>query len=133
MIAMPPALPMVCQRSSPPTTRSGYDAACGSSKTRAAVSKETPCFRWLMRFFLSSHTKIMCIYESVALRFAGLHTATPGPPPVRPGVIRAEWLFAPGIDKRYCTRVIAVHAPVAGTSKTVRVQVSCYGGLQIRI
>ena len=72
---MPLAQPMACQRSSSSTTRSRYERTFGSSKTRAAVSNETPCFRRLMRFLFSSHAKTMCIYKSVAHRpqgFAGV-------------------------------------------------------------
>jgi hypothetical protein len=63
---MPPAQPIACQRSSSSTARSRYETTLGSSKIRAAVSNETPCFRRLMRFLFSSHAKIMCIYRSVA-------------------------------------------------------------------
>ena len=66
-IAIPPAEPIVCQRSSSSTTRSRYDTAFGSSKIRAAVSNDMPCFRRLVRFFLSSHAKTMRIYRIVAL------------------------------------------------------------------
>jgi hypothetical protein len=38
----------------------------GSSKTRAAISKEMPCFRRFVRFFFSSQTKTTCIYRIVA-------------------------------------------------------------------
>jgi hypothetical protein len=54
----PAERPIVCQRSSPSTTRSTYETAPGSSNTRAAASNETPCFRRL-RFFLSSQAKII--------------------------------------------------------------------------
>jgi hypothetical protein len=47
--------------------RSRYATAFESSKIGAAVSNEIPCFRRLLRFFLSSHTKTMCIYKTVAL------------------------------------------------------------------
>jgi len=40
-----------CQRCSSSTTRSRYETTFGSSKTRAAVSNETPCFRRLVRFY----------------------------------------------------------------------------------
>jgi len=46
---------------------SRYDTEFGSSKVRAAVSKEMPCFRRLVRFFLPSHARTMCIYKIVAL------------------------------------------------------------------
>ncbi len=64
---MPSAMPIECQRSSLSTMRSGYDTTFGSSKIRAAASNEMPCFRRLLRFFFSSHTKTMCIYRIVAL------------------------------------------------------------------
>ena len=67
---MPPAQPIACQRSSSSTARSRYETTLGSSKTRAAVSNETPCFRRLIRFFFSSHAKTICIYEIVAHRRA---------------------------------------------------------------
>ncbi len=67
---MAPAQPIECQRSSSATTRSLYETTFGSSKIRAAVSNETPCFRRLMRFFFSSHAKTMRIYRIVAHRTA---------------------------------------------------------------
>lgn len=63
---MPPTNPMVCQRSSPLTKQSRYETALGSSKTRAAVVKETPCFRWLIPFLCSSQANTICIYKTVA-------------------------------------------------------------------
>lgn len=71
-IAKPAAQPIECQRSSSSTTRSRYETTFGSSKTRAAVSNETPCFRRLERFLFSSHAKTICIYKSVAHYPAGL-------------------------------------------------------------
>ena len=68
---MPLAQPTACQRSSSSTMRSRYETTLGSSKTRAAVSNETPCFRRLMRFLFSSQAKTMCIYKSVAHRKQG--------------------------------------------------------------
>ena len=60
---MPPAQPIACQRSSSSTTRSRYEMTFGSLKIHAAVSKETPCFRRLMRFFFSSHAKTMYLHN----------------------------------------------------------------------
>jgi hypothetical protein len=42
---MPPAQPIACRRSPSSTTQSRYGTTWGSSKMRAAVSNETPCFR----------------------------------------------------------------------------------------
>ena len=72
---MPPAQPIACQRSSLSTTRSRYETTLGSSKIRAAVSNETPCFRRLMLFLFSSHAKTICIYRIVAHRPAWLGPA----------------------------------------------------------
>jgi len=69
---MPAAQPIECQRSSSSTTRSRYETTFGSSKTRAAVSNEMPCFRRLMRFLFSSHAKIVRIYRIVAHYAAGM-------------------------------------------------------------
>jgi hypothetical protein len=76
---MPPAEPIAFQRSSSSTTRSRYETTFGSSKIRAAVSNAIPCFRRLMRFFLSSHAKI-CIYRIVAHRAARFGSAGPAVP-----------------------------------------------------
>lgn len=57
---------MACHRSSPSTTRSTYEITCGSSKIRAALSNEMPCFRRLMRSLASSQAKTIRIYKIVA-------------------------------------------------------------------
>src|SRR5262249_14347203 len=55
--ARSPAIPIVCQRSSPSVMRSHMLRASGSSKNRLAESKSIPCFRKLSRFLTSSHSK----------------------------------------------------------------------------
>src|SRR5690348_17168777 len=54
---IPAARPRVCQRSSPFSTRSMMLMACGSSKTRDAVSKLILCLARLRRFLFSSQMK----------------------------------------------------------------------------
>jgi len=54
---MPPAIPMLCQRSSFSSMRSRMLTTRGSSKISVAVSKLTQCFARLRIFFRPSHSK----------------------------------------------------------------------------
>src|ERR1035438_4388079 len=58
------AAPIAYHRCSPvSSTRSGRTRQHSSSKAKAAISNEIRCFFWLSRFFSSSHSLRICIYN----------------------------------------------------------------------
>src|SRR5882762_74100 len=68
-IAIPRAIPSVCHRPSPPTSRSSWLMARGSSNTSTAVSKLSPCFARFARFFLSSHSKYIIVTAYLYIQY----------------------------------------------------------------
>ena len=97
-VSTPSTTPIVCHRSSPFSIRSSSTRAQGSVKTRAAVSKLTPCFRKLLAALVGSHSKrvfthicyYICVVFSLLLLAVDSNGRVATPFPVEFGQLRPD-------------------------------------------